>query len=69
MEIRAGTSGYSYKEWRGSFYPARIAPSEMLAYTLAPSAVEINNTFYRMPGARWWRAGRTRYRDVRFAVR
>jgi len=50
MEIRAGTSGYSYKEWKGDFYPAKIAPSEMLAYYAARlSAVEINNTFYRMP--------------------
>ncbi len=50
MEIRAGTSGYSYKEWRGNFYPAKIAPAEMLAYYAARlSAVEINNTFYRMP--------------------
>jgi len=50
MEIRAGTSGYSYKEWKGAFYPAVIAPSEMLAYYAERlSAVEINNTFYRMP--------------------
>ena len=50
MEIRAGTSGYSYKEWRGDFYPAKIAPAEMLAYYAQRlSAVEINNTFYRMP--------------------
>jgi uncharacterized protein YecE (DUF72 family) len=50
MEIRAGTSGYSYKEWKGSFYPAKLAPSAMLAYYAErlPS-VEINNTFYRMP--------------------
>jgi uncharacterized protein YecE (DUF72 family) len=50
MEIRAGTSGYSYKEWKGHFYPAKITPSEMLPYYAARlSAVEINNTFYRMP--------------------
>jgi len=50
MEIRAGTSGYSYKEWKGDFYPAKIAPAEMLGYYSARlSAVEINNTFYRMP--------------------
>ncbi len=50
MEIRAGTSGYSYKEWKGIFYPEKIAPSEMLAYYAERlSAVEINNTFYRMP--------------------
>jgi uncharacterized protein YecE (DUF72 family) len=50
MEIRTGTSGYSYKEWKGSFYPEKIAPAEMLAhYAERLGAVEINNTFYRMP--------------------
>jgi uncharacterized protein YecE (DUF72 family) len=50
MEIRAGTSGYSYKEWKGTFYPAKIAPAEMLTYYAQwLTAVEINNTFYRMP--------------------
>jgi uncharacterized protein YecE (DUF72 family) len=50
MEVRAGTSGYSYKEWKGHFYPAKLAASEMLAYYASRlSAVEINNTFYRMP--------------------
>jgi len=50
MEIRAGTSGYSYKEWKGSFYPEKTAPAAMLAhYAERLPAVEINNTFYRMP--------------------
>ena len=50
MKILVGTSGYSYKEWRGKFYPARIAPREMLGfYAQRLSAVEINNTFYHMP--------------------
>jgi uncharacterized protein YecE (DUF72 family) len=50
MEIRAGTSGYSYKEWKGSFYPEKCPPKDMLAfYAERLPAVEINNTFYRMP--------------------
>jgi uncharacterized protein YecE (DUF72 family) len=50
MEIRAGTSGYSYPEWRGAFYPEKLAPAAMLAYYGGQlPAVEINNTFYRMP--------------------
>ncbi len=45
-----GTSGYSYKEWKGPFYPEKMKPAEMLAfYAERLSAVEINNTFYRMP--------------------
>jgi len=50
MNLYAGTSGYSYKEWKGHFYPEKIAPDQMLQYysTKLP-AVEINNTFYRLP--------------------
>ena len=50
MQWFAGTSGYSYKEWKGAFYPETIAPADMLAYYGRKlPAVEINNTFYRMP--------------------
>ncbi len=50
VHIRAGTSGYSYKEWRGSFYPEDLGPDEWLSYYASQlPAVEINNTFYRMP--------------------
>jgi len=50
MTLYAGTSGYSYKEWKGSFYPEKISPKEMLAYYASRlHAVELNNTFYRMP--------------------
>src|SRR6266852_4111608 len=50
MKVRAGTSGYSYKEWKGNFYPADLPASGMLAfYAKRFSTVEINNTFYRMP--------------------
>ncbi len=46
----AGTSGYSYKEWKGSFYPADMSNTAMLPYyAVQLPAVEINNTFYRMP--------------------
>lgn len=50
MEIRAGTSGFSYKEWKGAFYPEDISSADMLSYYAGRlPAVEINNTFYRMP--------------------
>lgn len=46
----AGASGYSFKEWKGSFYPESIRPDGMLAYYAERlPTVEINNTFYRMP--------------------
>lgn len=48
--IRIGTSGFSYKEWVGSFYPARMAGSKMLAfYAQRMPTVEINYTFRAMP--------------------
>jgi uncharacterized protein YecE (DUF72 family) len=50
MKVRAGTSGYSYKEWNGNFYPADLPAVDMLPfYAKRFSTVEINNTFYRMP--------------------
>ncbi len=50
MRLCVGTSGYGYKEWKGKFYPARIPPKEMISfYAKHFDAVEINNTFYRMP--------------------
>jgi len=52
MRLLAGASGYSYKEWKGNFYPADIKPDAMLAwYAERLPSVEINNTFYRMPKA------------------
>jgi uncharacterized protein YecE (DUF72 family) len=48
--VRAGTSGFSYKEWKGSFYPDDLPNDGMLAfYADRFGAVEINNTYYRMP--------------------
>lgn len=50
MELFVGTSGFSYVEWKGSFYPEGLPDSEMLkSYAERLSTVEINNTFYRMP--------------------
>jgi uncharacterized protein YecE (DUF72 family) len=50
MNLKVGTSGYSYKEWKGSFYPDDLPAKGMLAYYASRlPAVEINNTFYRMP--------------------
>src|SRR5262249_35747977 len=49
-KLIAGASGYSFKEWKGNFYPDKIAGDSMLAYYAARlPTVEINNTFYRMP--------------------
>lgn len=50
MLFLAGTSGFSYPEWRGKFYEAGLPEAKMLAaYATKLPTVEINNTFYRMP--------------------
>lgn len=50
MELRVGTSGFNYDEWKGSFYPPDLPASRRLAYYAERlDAVEINATFYRMP--------------------
>jgi uncharacterized protein YecE (DUF72 family) len=50
MNLYAGTSGYSYKEWKGYFYPEKMPNDEMLAFYAGKlPSVEINNTFYRLP--------------------
>jgi len=49
-KLFVGTSGYSYKEWKGSFYPEKLPDREMLPfYAKQFSTVEINHSFYRMP--------------------
>jgi uncharacterized protein YecE (DUF72 family) len=50
MQVRVGTSGYSYKPWKGTFYPEDLPDAGMLGYYARQlPTVEINNTFYRMP--------------------
>ena len=50
MKLLAGTSGYSFKEWKGSFYPADLKADGMLSfYATKFPTLEINNTFYRLP--------------------
>jgi uncharacterized protein YecE (DUF72 family) len=67
----AGASGYSFKEWKGPFYPPDLAADGMLAYYARHlGTVEINNTFYRMPSretvAGWVQGTPERFR---FAVK
>lgn len=69
--LYAGTSGFSYEQWRGPFYPADVRGPAMLDYyaTRLPS-VEINNTFYRMPKKNVLAGWRDRVPDhFRFAIK
>jgi uncharacterized protein YecE (DUF72 family) len=50
MRFLVGTSGYSYPQWKGAFYPPKLPQKEMLAYYAQQfSAVEINNSFNKLP--------------------
>lgn len=69
--LAAGASGYSFKEWKGSFYPGDMKPEGMLAwYAERLPTVEINNTFYQMPRVavleNW---ARTTPEGFRFAIK
>jgi uncharacterized protein YecE (DUF72 family) len=49
-KVSVGTSGFSYKEWKGLFYPEDLPDKQMLSfYSSRFPAVEIDSTFYRMP--------------------
>jgi uncharacterized protein YecE (DUF72 family) len=53
MQLRIGTSGYSYPAWKGHFYPKDLPAKKFLGFYAGKlDTVEINNTFYRMPTAK-----------------
>jgi len=66
-----GTSGFSYKEWKGTFYPPDLSDRQMLPYYATRfRSVEIDSTFYRMPTAKTlegWRDGVPE--DFRFTIK
>ena len=47
-----GTSGFSYDDWIGTFYPTGISKNEMLLFYASHfKTVEINVTYYTIPSA------------------
>ena len=49
-DIKIGTSGYSYEDWRGAFYPSDLPANKMLEYyTRYFQTVELNATYYTIP--------------------
>jgi uncharacterized protein YecE (DUF72 family) len=49
-ELLIGTSGYDYKEWKGGFYPEKLAQTKFLEYYSTQfNSLELNGTYYRMP--------------------
>lgn len=53
MQIFIGTSGYSYEDWRGYFYPAKLGKNKMLEhYAREFSFTEVNSSYYHLPASR-----------------
>jgi len=49
-KINIGTSGWSYKHWKGEFYPEEMKPTDyLLFYTEHFDTTEINSSFYHLP--------------------
>lgn len=69
--LKIGTSGWHYSHWKGPFYPEDIKGEEMLEFYMDRfDTVEINNSFYNLPGKKTietWRE--TVPRDFTFAVK
>jgi len=60
-KLYVGTSGWSYRHWRGTVYPAGLPSTKWLAFLQARfNSVEVNSSFYRLPKAevvgRWGEA-------------
>jgi uncharacterized protein YecE (DUF72 family) len=51
MELRIGTCGWSYADWKGTFYPAGTK-DELAFYATRFDTVEIDSTWYHIPSAR-----------------
>jgi uncharacterized protein YecE (DUF72 family) len=66
-----GTSGWHYTHWQGPFYPDDLPPAQWLAYYARYfDTVEINASFYRLPGpaaVQAWKHGTPRH--FRFAIK
>ncbi len=67
MNFWIGTSGFQYKEWKGTFYPEDLAVAKMLPYYAERfGTTEINYSFHRIPSAKtidgWFKATPDRFR-------
>jgi len=50
VAVHVGTSGWQYRDWRGPFYPSKLAQAKWLEFYVERfGTVEVNNTFYRLP--------------------
>lgn len=70
-ELRIGTSGWLYPEWRGAFYPRGLRHADELSYlTEKLNSVEINGSFYSLQRPSRYRAWAAQTpEDFTFAVK
>jgi uncharacterized protein YecE (DUF72 family) len=62
--ICVGTAGYSYKDWIGPFYPEGIKAGAMLEhYAMHFNFVEVNSSYYHMPGQQLFSSINRKTRD------
>ncbi len=66
-----GTSGFSYQDWRGRFYPQKLAPRQWLEfYSRTFKSLEINSSFYRLPAKTTFQNWRQQVpANFRFAIK
>jgi uncharacterized protein YecE (DUF72 family) len=71
MPTLIGTSGYSYEEWRGAFYPADLPREDFLRYySMFFPIVELDSTYFRMPeGWRLAQMAETTPKDFLFSIK
>jgi uncharacterized protein YecE (DUF72 family) len=70
-QIHIGTSGWHYKHWIGTFYPAATKSSEQFDFYKSHfDTVEINNSFYKLPSPETFKQWRTESpKDFLFVVK
>lgn len=70
QQIYIGTSGYSYDDWIGPFYPSKIKKPQMLEYyqRFFP-CVELNFSYYSMPSARTLFQIREKAPETKFSIK
>jgi uncharacterized protein YecE (DUF72 family) len=71
MTVRIGTSGWAYREWRGTYYPDGLAQRRQLGYLAGRlSSLELNGSFYSLRRPATYRSWRTQVPDpFLFAVK
>ncbi|RLJ70227.1 uncharacterized protein YecE (DUF72 family) [Hydrogenivirga caldilitoris] len=68
--VYIGCSGFSYKDWRGTFYPSGISQSDLIRYyEKFFEVLEINYTFYSMPHTYTLESFLKKTRRLRFSIK